>query len=262
MFLNLTLKPIYGMSVGVVLCYDLRWFFSRNFTEQYDDLQLDKNIFKKSWNKDNNIKILKKIIKNEQEKKAGDGEGGASGELFVMSLNKKFILKTVSYEEGKQFDKLVDDMGYFNHVNVQNETSIMPKIFGYFEFCFTKLYNKKQYVIIMENIVPIKSDAIIRKYDLKGSTVSREVFKETLDNTQSESNEVYKKVSATDGLLKDINWKKLETDGMMIKNDDEWINPKEENFKKQLMLESISNDVEYLRKSNIMDYSLLVAKVD
>lgn len=245
-------------------------FFSKDFSDQFDDLQLDRNIFKKSWNKDNCIKILKKIINDEKKNNAKDGEGGASGELFVMSLNKKFILKTVSYEEGKQFDKLVDDMGYFNHVNIQNNTSIMPKFFGYFEFCFTKLYNKKQYVIIMENITPIKSEAIIRKYDLKGSTVGREVNKEALNTTPSEVNENNKKVSVEDtldfkiisGTLKDIDWKKLEKDGMMIKNDDECINPKEEIFKKQLMLESISNDVEYLKKSNVMDYSLIVAKVN
>jgi hypothetical protein len=62
------------------------------------------------------------------------------------------------------------------HICMKNRNSFMPKIFGYLEFSFVGLKKIMLYVIIMENLVPVSGDCIIRKYDLKGSTIGRKVL--------------------------------------------------------------------------------------
>lgn len=65
---------------------------------------------------------------------------------------------------------------FMEHVCLKNRNSFMPKIFGYLEFSFVGLKKIMLYVIIMENLVPVSGDCIIRKYDLKGSTIGRKVL--------------------------------------------------------------------------------------
>ena len=62
-------------------------------------------------------------------------------------------------------------------------------------------------------------------------------------------------------VLKDVDFQNLEKDGIVIYAD-LGINIKEETDIKNLMILSVISDVEYLKKQNIMDYSLIIAKVD
>ena len=221
---------MYGMKTDIYDC-QVSVYYAAKFKEQFDLTNRSPKELLKAFSLSNCSKILQKI-QDQDSNSESDGEGGASGELFVISLNKKFILKTISYEEGKIFSTMIEDKRFFEHFLVDNPGSIMPRIFGYFEFSFTKLNAKKQYVIIMENLSPVPSDCVIRKFDLKGSTVGREVLKKkteqdynvTPDDTEVIPNGVRMvengELKKFGGTLKDIDWKKLEPNGISVKSED------------------------------------------
>jgi hypothetical protein len=223
----------YGMKTDIYDC-QVSVYYAAKFKEQFDLTNRSPKELLKAFSLANCAKILQKI-QDQDSKEESDGEGGASGELFVISLNKKFILKTISYEEGKIFSTMIEDKRFFEHFLVDNPGSIMPRIFGYFEFSFTKLNAKKQYVIIMENLSPVPSDCVIRKFDLKGSTVGREVLKKkaeqglsvTPDDTQvipnltdMTENTMNAELKKFPGTLKDIDFQKLEHLGISVKPED------------------------------------------
>jgi hypothetical protein len=123
--------------------------------------------------------LTTEIIEKMREKEGTeDSMGGKSGELIISSLNRKFIIKTISKQEGQTFLDLIDaeTENFMEHVCLKNRNTFMPKIFGYLEFSFVGLKKIMLYVIIMENLVPVSGDCILRKYDLKGSTIGRKVL--------------------------------------------------------------------------------------
>ena len=126
-------------------------YYHKKFHQLFEQTGADPLDLSDAFNSKNSEKIISKLQSQDKSNEAAAGEGGASGELFVIDLEKKFILKTITYEESRVFNRLIEDRGFFDHVIFENASSIMPRIYGYLEFNFTKLGNKKQYVIIMEN---------------------------------------------------------------------------------------------------------------
>ncbi|KRY68380.1 Phosphatidylinositol 4-phosphate 5-kinase type-1 alpha, partial [Trichinella pseudospiralis] len=91
---------------------------------------------------------------------------GASGSIFYISSDDKFIVKTVQHKEAEFLQKLLP--GYYMNLN-QNPKTLLPKFFGF--YCFQSL-GKNVRLVVMNNILP-STIKLHLKYDLKGSTYKR-----------------------------------------------------------------------------------------
>ena len=68
--------------------------------------------------------------------------GGASGEIFIISKDHRFIIKTMSIKECEVFSELLEDKGFLNYFE-NNTQSLITKFYGLMEFTFTNEYNMK-----------------------------------------------------------------------------------------------------------------------
>jgi len=144
-----------------------------------------------------------------------------SGSYFIKSLNKKFFIKSIEKSEKSVLISMIYD--YYNHLQKYGNKSLLMKIIGFYRI---KGDTKNQSLIMFNNILDIRTDLDLVKYDLKGSTKDREV-----DENSS--------------VLLDLNF--INLDRML------YVGKFKEEIKEQL-----ERDTELLRRYNIMDYSLLV----
>ncbi|KAI9100538.1 hypothetical protein DFS34DRAFT_578773 [Phlyctochytrium arcticum] len=152
---------------------------------------------------------------------------GKSGSFFYYSSDYRFIIKTVHHGEHKYLRKILQF--YYEHVRVYPNT-LLSRIFGLHRVKLPG--NRKIHFVVMGNVFPPNKD-IHEMYDLKGSTVGRD-YPEELAKEDPRA------------VLKDLNWvrraRKLQ------------LGPQ----KRQLFMEQLERDVEFLEKYKIMDYSLLI----
>lgn len=153
-----------------------------------------------------------------------------SGEFFFYSHDRKFLIKTMAKSESLLLRKLLPE--YFNYISRQPNT-LLTKFFGMHR---VKTPNRSNpvYFIIMGSVFNSKRD-IHRIYDLKGSMFKRKA-------------KVPKGPEAKNKLTtqKDIDWlqntERIRVDAKTAK----------------LFTHQLRRDIEFLKKSKIMDYSLLV----
>ena len=177
------------------------------------------------------------IIKNEDRiKKAGESGGGASGELFMFSHDGKLILKTATENEVEIFLKIMVD--YKEHLRL-NKRSQISKIIGLFDFIFDGS-DKSIKLILMENLFVLNSDAMLRKYDMKGSKHSRKVLKHYNDLPEDKR---------VDKILKDLDFLELDKDID--------VSPEQ----REEIVKSIGADVDFFTRHQIIDYSIILAVV-
>ena len=163
--------------------------------------------------------------------KAGEG-AGASGSFFFFSHDRKFIIKTMTDGELAFFLKILPD--YELHLK-ENPESIISRMYGVYTIRMQKIATV--HLMLMANTLMFKnSDNIERIFDLKGSTVSREV-------------KLNRKTKNT-ATLKDTNYLKIQKDDAIIAFMDE------DNDKLRRV---ISADVKFLEDHKIMDYSMLLS---
>lgn len=160
---------------------------------------------------------------------------GRSGNFFINTDDKRFILKTITYEDVELIRGiLLEKMA--NHYKQHND-SIIGRIYGLYKLNITTgLFGKKEiYFILMENVYGVFENNVLCKYDLKGSQLDRKVNfdSEEIDNT----------------VMKDVNFFEIEK-GLLL-ND--------ANSRKIMTI--AANDVTFLASQGIMDYSLLVVKL-
>ena len=164
---------------------------------------------------------------------------GSSGSLFYYTRDGKLILKTISESEYKTMKRILPD--YYNHLNKYKNT-FLPKFFGCYKL-IKKAKKKKKFVyfIIMMNVFSTSKQIHVR-FDLKGSTLGREVISKKDKKNQSYE-EILGKYSFA---LKDLDF---------------------DYFKKNIfiyehicneILEQLNEDSLLLKKCNINDYSLLI----
>lgn len=108
---------------GQILDCEVKVFFPDKFKKLFEFTDRHSRELERSFRNDKCEEILQKI-------KEKIGDGGASGELFLSSINKKFLIKTISYTEGKVFNRLIDDMGFIEFFE-DNPYSSIAKIWGY-----------------------------------------------------------------------------------------------------------------------------------
>ncbi|ORY05249.1 SAICAR synthase-like protein [Basidiobolus meristosporus CBS 931.73] len=159
------------------------------------------------------------------------GSPGKSGSFFYYSQDYRFIIKTIHHTEHKFLRRILPH--YYQHVK-ENPNTLISRFFGLHR---VKLpHSRKIHFIVMANNFPPNKD-IHETYDLKGSTVGRELSDEDMKRSPH-------------AVMKDINWekhhRKLE------------IGP----GKRQLFVDQMERDVKLLKELKIMDYSLLVGLHD
>jgi ribosomal protein S19 len=225
-YLNGTVNILYGKEFAKII-------LQRKYV-------LDK-IFK-SFDQEKN---RKNINKTGTIRGGSSGNGGASGEFFFVTYDKKFIIKTISEEEDLIFDSVIEK--YTDHV-LTDEVSIIARIVGYFVFNLDIL-DKRIRVIVMENIFKINSKCIRRKYDLKGSTYKRKILRST-DLKKLKYKLDVKKNWMCPKTLKDIDFNRIEHKISLTRE------------RRDELLATIEKDVRFLESVKMIDYSLIIAVIN
>ncbi|AFZ79069.1 phosphatidylinositol-4-phosphate 5-kinase, putative [Theileria equi strain WA] len=151
---------------------------------------------------------------------------GKSGSLFYYTIDGKLIIKTIT----KRCARFVKQWlrNYYNHLN-EHRDSLLTRFYGLFSIQ-TRGYPYRVYFVVMNNIFYSKV-AIHRRYDLKGSWVGRSLADhESSDHTVA---------------LKDCDFGRFGDVVYLGANAEQ-------------ILTILRNDVEFLRLSSILDYSLLL----
>ena len=174
----------------------------------------------------------------EQIKNSSKADGGRGGQFFFFSYDNQIILKSLSNDDFKCLTKMLKP--YYEYM-VKNDDSLITKIYGVYEFTFFNKKMKKQSiftqkVMVMRNLSAYPKTFIERIYDLKGSTFQRE--------------SLLKKPLKDKVVLKDLDFLKLEKKLFIQKE------------KRNLLLETLRKDSFFFKTNGIIDYSLLVIKIN
>lgn len=162
---------------------------------------------------------------------------GRSGSFFIVTDDKKFILKTIAVEEAQlliEQNLLYQMSNYFS----EHKDSIISRIYGLFQIKIqTGPFSEDTiYFILMKNVFGNFKDNVLFKYDLKGSQLNRST-KTDLDNLDRE-------------VMKDVDFEHIENNTLLINDKN-----------KNQLLSIIGTDAAFLAGQKIMDYSLLVVKL-
>lgn len=161
---------------------------------------------------------------------------GKSGSFFFFTHDKKFIIKTIKDSEKKTATNESFLSSFVNHMKENFDSSIITKIYGIYKII---LSNKSSInIILMQNLMLIPVNKILRVFDLKGSKVDRKT--KHLHNTS--------KTKA----LKDLDflWMK-KTNGIADFSEDAI----------EKIETTMESDLSLLRDLNLMDYSFLLIVV-
>lgn len=155
------------------------------------------------------------------------GSPGKSGSFFYFSRDYRFIIKTIRHSEHKFLLSILKD--YYQYVR-DNPHTLLSRFYGLHRVKLPR--GKKIHFVIMNNLFPPHKD-VHETYDLKGSTVGRLYPEE-------------KAAINPRAVLKDLNW----IDRRKILE----LGPE----KRALLTEQLRRDAEFLKRIDVMDYSLLV----
>ncbi|XP_026998530.1 phosphatidylinositol 5-phosphate 4-kinase type-2 alpha isoform X2 [Tachysurus fulvidraco] len=155
---------------------------------------------------------------------------GRSGARFHTSYNKKYVIKIITSEDVAEMHNILKK--YHQYIVECHGNTLLPQFLGMYRLTVD---GDETYMIVTRNVFSPRLP-VHKKYDLKGSTVSREAS----DKEKTKELPTYK-------------------DNDFI-NDGQKICIDEEN--KKMFLEKLKNDVEFLAQLKLMDYSLLVGLHD
>jgi hypothetical protein len=184
---------------------------------------------------DRDLYLAFKPSKNKSAIEKMSESKGKSGSFFFYSHDRKFIIKTISNGERKTLLNVIND--YCEYMDKHNSTSI-TKIYGLYNVVIHSASSVN--VILMQNLFGCNPRLIKRMFDLKGSTVGRKT-----KDVQNWKN---------DQVLKDLDYEwviKIERNLIKFNNED------------IAELKSlVSEDVDFLKGLQLMDYSLLTIIID
>ncbi|KAI6658499.1 hypothetical protein LOD99_15299 [Oopsacas minuta] len=155
------------------------------------------------------------------------GNPGASGSVFYLTQDDKYIIKTVSFNEAFFLQKLL--AGYWMNL-VQNTQTLLPKFLGLYAY---QSGSRKIRFVVMNNLLP-STIKYHYKFDLKGSTYGRRA-----------SMKEKRKTSPT---FKDLDFIQMFPQGLSTTP---------EMYSK--LINTLHRDCMVLESFDIMDYSLLLA---
>ena len=163
--------------------------------------------------------------------------GGRGDNSMFRTWDKKLIIKTINDDEK---DLLINKMLEEYHAKMKDSKTILAHIYGIFKL---ELADKGQSIVMLQrNMNDLFTDSNVLVFDLKGSSVDRQIIKEE-HKTLPQKDLINKYKSDT---LKDTD---LDIIGIKFE-----LNP----FDGKNILNSIYNDSMFLQKYDITDYSLLV----
>jgi 1-phosphatidylinositol-4-phosphate 5-kinase len=165
------------------------------------------------------------------------GSEAKGGNFFLNSYDRKYILKTLNYQELELIRNLLLEKLAL-HLSI-NKQSLIARIYGMYKIqTKSGLFKENEvYFILMKNVFGVFENNYILKFDMKGSELNREVNTDKIYNLKK-------------CVLKDTNFIKMEHALLLSK----------ENLKK---LRNITQkDSSFLLDCKVMDYSLLVIKLE
>jgi len=155
---------------------------------------------------------------------------GRSGARFYCSSDKMYIVKTLTSDEVEQMHALLKE--YHPYVVNRHGKTLLPQYLAMYRLTVDSV---ETYCVVMRNVFSTFLQ-IHKKYDLKGSTVDRDASTKELDKNLP--------------TLKDNDFMK---DGLKIHIGED---------AKQTLMETLTADVEFLMRLNLMDYSILLGVHD
>ncbi|XP_059812252.1 phosphatidylinositol 5-phosphate 4-kinase type-2 gamma-like isoform X1 [Hypanus sabinus] len=153
------------------------------------------------------------------------GESGITV-LFLSSYDRRYVIKQISSEDVADMHTFLSD--YHQYVVNCHGNMVLPQFLGMYRI---SVDSEDTYVLVMRNFFSHRL-TIHRKYDLKGSLVSRE----------ASDKEKVKELPT----LKDVDFLNLNQKVYIGQED------------KKLFMDKLRRDVEFLARLKIMDYSLLL----
>ncbi|CAD8195769.1 unnamed protein product [Paramecium octaurelia] len=197
-------------------------------------------IFQKIREKDakmiNHFKSFDLVANQDQIKQFKGPDGGKGGAFFFFTHDNKLIIKTLSDQELTVIRKNL--IPYFFHIS-ENDTVISP-IYGIYKL-FRQNVQESINVVVMRNAMQIPSMYRVRTYDIKGSEHSRQVLKKNAKYNDAELRKI---------TLKDIDFQNLEQQLHIPQQ-----------YRERLRT-CLVNDAHFFGKIKLMDYSLLIIKMD
>ncbi|XP_067882937.1 LOW QUALITY PROTEIN: phosphatidylinositol 5-phosphate 4-kinase type-2 gamma-like [Heterodontus francisci] len=146
--------------------------------------------------------------------------------LFLCSYDRKYVIKQISSEVVADMHSFLSD--YHQHVVNCHGNIVLPQFLAMYRLTVD---GEDTYILVMRNVFSHKL-TVHRKYDLKGSLVSRE----------ASDKEKVKELPT----LKDIDF--LNVSQKVYVNEEQ----------QKMFMEKLRRDVEFLTHLKIMDYSLLL----
>uniref|UniRef100_A0A671YEZ7 Phosphatidylinositol 5-phosphate 4-kinase type-2 gamma n=1 Tax=Sparus aurata TaxID=8175 RepID=A0A671YEZ7_SPAAU len=154
-----------------------------------------------------------------------DEDGQCVG-LLLTSYDRTLVVKEISSEEVEEMHNILSE--YHQHIVTCHGNTLLPQFLAMYR---VTVESEDTYLLVMRNMFSHRLH-IHRKYDLKGSLVSREAsFKEKVKELPT-----YKDVDFRNNMQK------------VYVSDEE----------KQKIMDKLSRDIEFLVRMRIMDYSLLL----
>lgn len=151
---------------------------------------------------------------------------GRSGARFLVSYDRKFIVKTLASEEVTEMHRILKD--YHQYVVERHADTLLPQYLGMYRLTVN---DTETYLVVMRNIFSSRL-VIHKKYDLKGSTVDRQAS----DKERAKDLPTFKDNDFVN-------------DGISL--------PLEPDQRIKL-INTLEADTGFLANLNLMDYSLLV----
>uniref|UniRef100_UPI00398EDA4F phosphatidylinositol 5-phosphate 4-kinase type-2 gamma-like n=1 Tax=Pristiophorus japonicus TaxID=55135 RepID=UPI00398EDA4F len=151
---------------------------------------------------------------------------GRNAMLFLSSYDKKYVIKQISSEDVADMHGFLSD--YHQHIVNCHGNMVLPQFLAMYRL---SVDGEDTYTLVMRNVFSHKL-TVHRKYDLKGSLVSRE----------ASDKEKVKELPT----LKDMDFLNM--------NQKVYVNAEQ----KKMFMDKLRRDVEFLTRLKIMDYSLLL----
>jgi hypothetical protein len=165
--------------------------------------------------------------------------GGRSPNSILYTWDKKMLIKTISKQEKELY---VHELLPKYHIRMRDTKTLLCRIYGLFSISISDQFTT--YVVLMKNMTTLPESTKILSFDLKGSTVDRNIIpNEEIENlSKEELYEDYKNITLKDNDLKALDFKLNLTSHDAL------------NF-----INAVEKDSYFLEKYWITDYSLLLA---
>ncbi|CAD8074653.1 unnamed protein product [Paramecium primaurelia] len=199
----------------------------------FQDIRMKNGICYKQFQNSLRLDYNQDQIKNTQESL------GKSGSFFFYTYDNVFVLKTITQSEIKLIYDFLED--YYKYI-IKDQT-FLAKFYGLYSISIEGF--SQIHLLLMENIFQkIPKERVV--YDLKGSLVNR---KQNVKNNQVvDLTSSYAQYLPSLSVLKDQNF---------ITSTDIFIQLNQKN--RDTLFTILKDDIEFLLKNNIMDYSLIIA---